>query len=130
MAKDHTGPTTENNNDNSTNMTGSKGSDPEPQSHEVTSKDNQQEQQGQQDQEKSEGDKTKASASGGRTQENREAIPTAGGEKLGEKHWGESQIVPDNPKPKPEEQDKAGVASSEGQPTGKYTMNFLPLLND
>ena len=45
--------------------------------------------------------------------ENRDAIPTAGGEKLGEKHWGESQVVPDVPKPQGEQ---ANVSSREGQP--------------
>lgn len=46
--------------------------------------------------------------------ENKDAIPIAGGVKLGEKHWGESEITPDNPKPKPEEQ--SNVSSAEGQP--------------
>lgn len=46
--------------------------------------------------------------------ENPDAIPSAGGEKLGEKHWGESQIVPENPKPRASE---AGISSSVGQPT-------------
>lgn len=44
--------------------------------------------------------------------ENKDAIPIAGGVKLGEKHWGESEIIPDNPKPRSDE----GVSSSEGQP--------------
>lgn len=44
--------------------------------------------------------------------ENRDAIPTAGGVKLGEKHWGESGIVPDDPKPRAEE----NISSSSGQP--------------
>jgi hypothetical protein len=48
--------------------------------------------------------------------ENRSAIPSAGGERLGEKHWGESKIVPDLPK-KPEE---TKVASAEGQPTCEF----------
>ncbi|EMC95303.1 hypothetical protein BAUCODRAFT_534401 [Baudoinia panamericana UAMH 10762] len=46
---------------------------------------------------------------------NEDAIPTAGGVKLGQKHWGESQIVPDNPKP---QQSEGAVSSSAGQPTG------------
>ncbi len=46
--------------------------------------------------------------------ENREAIPTAGGERLGEKHWGESDIVPDAGKP----QTKENISSSSGQPDG------------
>lgn len=50
------------------------------------------------------------------TRENRDAIPTAGGQKLGSKHWGESKIVPENPKP---EGEGKGVSSAEGQPTGK-----------
>lgn len=29
--------------------------------------------------------------------ENDSAIPTAGGERLGAKHWGESKVVPDQP---------------------------------
>lgn len=43
--------------------------------------------------------------------ENPSAIPTAGGEQLGKQHWGESKIVPDNPKPR-----ESVVQSSEGQP--------------
>ena len=43
--------------------------------------------------------------------ENRDAIPTAGGQKLGAKHWGESKIVPEVPK-----LTEAGVASEAGQP--------------
>lgn len=46
--------------------------------------------------------------------ENKDAIPIAGGVKLGEKHWGESEIIPDNPKPRPE--DSSNVSSAEGQP--------------
>lgn len=59
---------------------------------------------------------------GGKTPENRESIPTAGGERLGDKHWGESKVVPDNPKAATEASDK-GVASSEGQPTGEIKTN-------
>jgi len=44
--------------------------------------------------------------------ENKSAIPTAGGVKLGEKHWGESDIVPENPKPREEE----NISSASGQP--------------
>lgn len=44
--------------------------------------------------------------------ENRDAIPIAGGERLGDKHWGESQMVPDNPPSQPEQQ----ISSAEGQP--------------
>jgi len=43
--------------------------------------------------------------------ENKDAIPTAGGIKLGEKHWGESDIVPADPKPRNE-----NISSSSGQP--------------
>ena len=53
----------------------------------------------------------------GSSRENKSAIPSAGGEQLGTAHWGESKVVPDNPKPKDEE-DK-GVSSKEGQPTGQ-----------
>ena len=44
----------------------------------------------------------------GAVRENADAIPTAGGERLGEKHWGESKMVPDLPKKRDEE--------SQGQP--------------
>ena len=47
--------------------------------------------------------------------ENRDAIPTAGGERLGDKHWGESKVVPDAP-PKRESEGGPQVSSSEGQP--------------
>lgn len=43
------------------------------------------------------------------------AIPEAGGEKLGEKHWGESKIIP----PDPKSTEESGVASADGQPTSK-----------
>ncbi|KAH9826228.1 hypothetical protein Tdes44962_MAKER03612 [Teratosphaeria destructans] len=45
------------------------------------------------------------------TRENIDAIPTAGGEKLGEKHWGESKRVPDVPA----KRDDAGISSEDGQ---------------
>ena len=45
--------------------------------------------------------------------ENREAIPTAGGERLGDKHWGESKVVPDVPK---KQEETPQVSSEEGQP--------------
>jgi hypothetical protein len=48
--------------------------------------------------------------------ENESAIPTAGGERLGEKHWGESKIVPDDPTKK---SSTAGISSEEGQPTSR-----------
>lgn len=57
---------------------------------------------------------------GGKPLENRDAIPIAGGERLGDKHWGESKIVADNPAKKTGQDSGPGVASSEGQPTGKY----------
>lgn len=41
---------------------------------------------------------------GGKGLENRDAIPTAGGKRLGEEHWGESGIVPDDPKRAAEKQ--------------------------
>ena len=48
------------------------------------------------------------------SKENPEAIPTAGGERLGEKHMGESKMVPDLP---PKRASQGGdVSSSEGQP--------------
>ncbi|WPH02527.1 Hypothetical protein R9X50_00539200 [Acrodontium crateriforme] len=59
---------------------------------------------------------------GGAVRENKSAIPTAGGQRLGERHWGESQIVPDLP-PKQEEVDTRGVSSSEGQPTNQVREN-------
>lgn len=62
---------------------------------------------------KSSGDKHPGS------RENPDAIPTAGGEKLGKKHWGESKIVPDNPKP----QSESGISSSEGQPNQQTADN-------
>jgi len=42
--------------------------------------------------------------------ENKDAIPTAGGIKLGEKHWGESDFVPEFPKTEEEK-----IASAAGQ---------------
>lgn len=45
----------------------------------------------------------------GATRENPDSIPTAGGERLGEKHWGESKMVPDVPQKRDEE-------GKEGQP--------------
>ncbi|KAK5727901.1 hypothetical protein LTR17_012324 [Elasticomyces elasticus] len=59
-------------------------------------------------------------AAKGSARHNEDAIPTAGGIKLGSKHWGESQIVPDNPKPRASE---AGISSSEGQPTDQVRDN-------
>ncbi len=56
-------------------------------------------------------------AAKGSARQNEDAIPTAGGEKLGAKHWGESKVVPDNPKPA---ETGAGVSSKDGQPTGTY----------
>lgn len=43
-------------------------------------------------------------------------IPTAGGERIGTKHWGESKIIPDNPKPTAE--------NSAGQPDGESIRPF------
>lgn len=42
----------------------------------------------------------------GAKRENPSSIPVAGGTRLGEAHWGESKIVPDNPKPSGEEDRK------------------------
>ncbi|GAB1740914.1 hypothetical protein NU219Hw_g5986t2 [Hortaea werneckii] len=50
--------------------------------------------------------------------ENRDAIPLAGGEKIGGKAWGSSKVVPDNPKPRESTQ----VSSEEGQ-GDKQTQN-------
>jgi hypothetical protein len=58
--------------------------------------------------------------------ENRDAIPTAGGERLGDKHWGESKQVPDNPKP----QSEAQVSSAEGQPDSKFLPSDRDVLLD
>jgi len=44
--------------------------------------------------------------------ENESSIPTAGGERLGEKHWGESKIVPDDPTKRAS---AAGISSEAGQ---------------
>jgi len=52
--------------------------------------------------------------------ENKDAIPTAGGEKLGSRHWGESKVVPENPAKRASE---AGVSSAEGQPTDQVRDN-------
>jgi hypothetical protein len=46
--------------------------------------------------------------------ENKDAIPTAGGIKLGEKHWGESDFVPEFPKTEEEK-----IASAAGQSDSK-----------
>ena len=59
---------------------------------------------------------------GGTNLVNPDAIPTAGGKKVGEDTWGESKIVPDDPGPPKEETETAGaatVSSSAGQPTSK-----------
>lgn len=50
--------------------------------------------------------------------ENRDAIPLAGGEKIGGKAWGSSKVVPDVPKPRESTQ----VSSEEGQ-GDKQTQN-------
>jgi hypothetical protein len=50
---------------------------------------------------------------GSSKRENKDAIPTAGGIKLGEKHWGESDIVPADPGARNE---RENVSSSSGQP--------------
>ena len=51
-------------------------------------------------------------------QENEDAIPTAGGERLGERHWGESGTVPDVPEKRASQ--GGNVSSSEGQADSKY----------
>ena len=65
--------------------------------------------------EKQGGDQSKPGP--GSSRENKDAIPTAGGEKLGQKHWGESDIVPDVPKKR--ESEGGQVSSAEGQPDGE-----------
>lgn len=70
--------------------------------------------------------KSSSKKSPGRVQENTEAIPTAGGERLGEKHWGESKTVPDVPKSRQEE----NVSSSEGQPDSKHIGTLRVAITD
>lgn len=62
------------------------------------------------------GEGTESKSGGTGKKENREAIPTAGGERLGDKHWGDSKVVPDVPKAQPE---GTQVSSEEGQPDSK-----------
>lgn len=69
----------------------------------------------------SEEKKDESSTGGGKSTgklENRDAIPMAGGERLGEHHWGESKMLPDNAPP-PQEQK---VSSAEGQPDSKVSI--------
>ncbi|KXS99589.1 hypothetical protein AC578_2226 [Pseudocercospora eumusae] len=56
---------------------------------------------------------------GAKKMENESAIPTAGGQRLGVEHWGESKIVPENPKP----QESEGVSSRNGQPDAETAKN-------
>lgn len=93
------------------------------------------------------GDGEKKDKKKGATQENVDSIPTAGGERLGEKHWGESKIVPDVPKEKVcapvvvsyscpvtliflfygEKGEGENVSSSEGQPDRKKPLHtYIP----
>ena len=58
---------------------------------------------------------------GGKTQENPDSIPSAGGERLGKQHWGESQMVPEIPKKRESEGGDGNVASAEGQPDSMLT---------
>ena len=51
--------------------------------------------------------------------EHEDAIPSAGGEKLGGAHWGESKKVPDVPKTESDQQ----VSSEEGQPDSMFNAN-------
>lgn len=62
----------------------------------------------------------------GAQRENPESIPTAGGERLGEKHWGESKMVPDVPKTQKEEEQE-NVSSAEGQPDRMASLPFVLL---
>jgi len=57
----------------------------------------------------------------GSSRENQSAIPTAGGEQLGKKHWGESDIVPEVPKKR--ESEAGQVSSAAGQPDAKTQSN-------
>lgn len=68
------------------------------------------------------GDNSEAGAAAKR--ENKSAIPTAGGQRLGEQHWGESKMVPDLPPKQGESESKAGVSSSDGQPTGMSIFKY------
>ncbi|KAM3419959.1 hypothetical protein BST61_g3275 [Cercospora zeina] len=55
--------------------------------------------------------------------ENVDAIPTAGGQRLGEEHWGESEIVPDLPEKRASTAGQGGVSSQAGQPTSEVADN-------
>ena len=80
----------------------------EPQPSDVTSKENQEQSTGG-------GEEKKV---GGKERE--DAIPTAGGERIGAKHWGESKVVPDLP---PKRESAAGqVSSGEGQPDSMMSL--------
>lgn len=70
----------------------------------------------------SEADKKPVSDHHAATRENKNAIPYAGDTRLGEKHWGESKIVPDNPKARDSE---AGISSAAGQPTSETPRTVL-----
>lgn len=52
--------------------------------------------------------------------ENKDAIPTAGGKTLGEAHWGESSIVPEDP--------KAAKESESGADSKFYVMYVVLLI--
>lgn len=64
-----------------------------------------------------------ADKSAGGKFENVDAIPTAGGQRLGEEHWGESKIVPDLPEKRASTSGQGGVSSTEGQPTSEVADN-------
>ncbi|KAF2217986.1 hypothetical protein CERZMDRAFT_89658 [Cercospora zeae-maydis SCOH1-5] len=55
--------------------------------------------------------------------ENPDAIPTAGGQRLGEEHWGESKIVPDLPEKRASTSGQGNVSSQAGQPTSEVADN-------
>jgi len=57
-----------------------------------------------------------------KTMEHRDAIPTAGGVRLGEKHWGESDVVPDLPPKDSAGQPNAEVQSNTAKNTGSATV--------
>ncbi|KAK3719035.1 hypothetical protein LTR37_004599 [Vermiconidia calcicola] len=58
-------------------------------------------------------DERKKSPGTSGNKENKDSIPTAGGQRLGEKHWGESDTVPDVPEKRASQ--GGNVSSSEGQ---------------
>jgi hypothetical protein len=60
-------------------------------------------------------------------QQNEGGIPTAGGEKLGTKHWGESDVVPDVPK---KQTGKCAHSTHRRRGTDRETLELMALLAD